>query len=93
MFDDEKKRGFLEIDVDEGKQFYISSIDIVGADATVLTDLALRPGQIYNRRLVELFLRKHLPGANVNDLNIQHQVLNERDGTVALTFNFPIHPN
>jgi Surface antigen variable number repeat len=92
-FDDEKKLGFLEIDVDAGKQFYVSSVGIVGADAQVLKDLALKPGQIYNVRLVELFLRKHLPGANVNDLNIQHQVFNERDGTVALTFNFPSHPN
>ena len=87
-FDDEKKLGFLEIDVDEGKQFHVSSIDIVGADAQVLNDLALIPGEIYNVRLVELFLRKHLPGADVNDPNIQHRLLNERDGTVALTFDF-----
>jgi outer membrane protein insertion porin family len=86
-FDDAKKLGFLEIDVDEGTQFYVSSIDIVGADAQVLNDLALKPGQIYNVRLVELFLRKHLPGADVNDPNIQHRLLNERDGTVALTFD------
>jgi outer membrane protein insertion porin family len=92
-FDDEKKLGFLEIDVDEGKQFYVSSIDIVGADAQVLNDLALLPGQIYNVRLVELFLRKHLPGADVNDPNIQHRSLNERDGTVALTFDFRSRPD
>ncbi len=92
-FDDEKKLGFLEIDVDEGKQFHVSSINIVGANAQVLNDLALMPGQIYNVRLVELFLRKHLPGAEVNDSNIQHRVLNERDGTVALTFDFRSHPN
>jgi outer membrane protein insertion porin family len=92
-FDDEKKLGFLEIDVDEGKQFYVGSIDIVGADAQVLNDLALKPGQIYNVRLVELFLRKHLPGADVNDLNILHRLLNERDGTVALTFNFRSNPD
>jgi len=91
-FDDEKKLGFLEIDVDEGKQFYISSIDIVGADAQVLNDLSLKPGQIYNVRLVDLFLRKHLPGADVNDPKIQHRSLNERDGTVALTFNFGSNP-
>jgi outer membrane translocation and assembly module TamA len=90
-FDDEKKLGFLEINVDEGKQFYVSSIDIVGADAQVLNDLALVPGQIYNVRLVESFLRKHLPGADVNDPNIQERLLNERDGTVALTFDFRSH--
>jgi len=87
-FDDEKKLGFLEIDVDEGKQFYVSSIDIIGADAQVLNDLALKPGQLYNVRLIELFLRKHLPGADLNDPNIQKRVLNERDGTVAVTFDF-----
>lgn len=87
-FDDEKRIAFLEMDVDEGKQFFVSSIDIVGADARVLNDLALRPGQIYNGRLVELFLRKHLPGADVNDPNIEHRLLNEPDGTVALTFDF-----
>jgi len=92
-FDDEKKLGFLEIDVDEGKQFYVSSIDIVGADTQMLNDLALTPGQIYNVRLVELFLRKHLPGADVNDPNIQHRLLNERDGTVALTFDFRSRPD
>lgn len=87
-FDDEKKLAFLEIVVDEGRQFYVSSIDIVGADAQVLNDLALKPGQIYNVRLVDLFLRKHLAGADVNDPNIQQQVLNEPDGKVALTFDF-----
>lgn len=87
-FDDEKKLGFLDIDLDEGKQFYVSSIDLVGADAQVLNDLALKQGQVYNVRLVELFLRKHLPGADPNDPNIQNRVLNEKDGTVAVTFDF-----
>ena len=92
-FDDEKKLGFLEIDVDEGKQFRVSSINIVGADAQVLNDLALMPGQIYNVRLVELFLRKHLPEADANDPKIQRRLLNERDGTVALTFDFRSRPD
>jgi outer membrane protein insertion porin family len=92
-FDDEKRMASLEMDVDEGKQFVVSSIDIIGADARVLNDLALRPGQIYNLRLVELFLRKHLPGADVNDPNIEHRLLNEQDGTVALTFDVRSRPN
>jgi outer membrane protein insertion porin family len=66
--DDEKRLAFLEIDVDEGKQFYVSRIDIVGADAEVLNDLALTPGQAYDVRLIELFLRKHLPGADVRTI-------------------------
>jgi outer membrane protein insertion porin family len=78
----------LDVDIDEGKQFFVSSIDIIGADPQVLTDLALTPGQIYNMRIVDLFLRKHLPGADVNDPNIQHRLLDERNATVALTFDF-----
>ncbi len=87
-FDDEKKLGFLEIDVDEGKQFYVSSVGILGADPQVLNDLPLTRGQVYNVRLVDLFLRKHLPEAEVNDPKVQPRVLDERNGTVALTFDF-----
>jgi hypothetical protein len=87
-FDDEKRLTFLAIDVNEGKQFFVSSIGIVGAGAAVLDDLALKPGQVYNVRLVELFLRKYLPGADVSDPNIQSRLLDERNGTVALTFDF-----
>ena len=78
----------LDIDVDEGKQFSVSSIAIEGAPAQVLKDLALAPGQVYNERLVELFLQKHLPGVDVDNPKIQHQSLDERSGTVALTFDF-----
>lgn len=87
-FEDEKKLGFLEIDVDEGKQFYISSIGIVGADPQVLNDLPLTRGQVYNVRLVNEFLRRHLPGIDVNDWKVQQRVLDEQNGTVALTFDF-----
>ena len=87
-FNDEKKLAFLEIDMDEGKQFYVSSIGILGADPQVLNDLPLTKGQIYNVRLIDLFLRKHLPGADVNDPRIQQRSLDERNGTVALTFDF-----
>lgn len=57
-FDDDKKLCFLEIDMDEGKQFYVSSIDIVGADPQVLNDLPLTPGHVYNVRLVHLIPAK-----------------------------------
>lgn len=87
-FDDEKKLAFLEIDVDEGKKFYISSIGILGADPKVLNDLPLTKGDVYNVRLVNQFLQKHLPGADVNDPRIQERSLDERNGTVALTFDF-----
>src|SRR5579862_107241 len=78
----------LMIDIDEGKQFYISSIHVFGADPQILSDLPLKPGQPYNGNLVEAFLRKHLPDSDPNDQRVQHRVLNERAGTVALAFDF-----
>lgn len=86
-FDDAKKLGVLEVDVDEGKKFYISSIDILGADPQVLKDMPLKPGQVYNLALIEQFLRKHLPDVGVNDPRTL-RLLDERKGTVALTFDF-----
>jgi outer membrane protein insertion porin family len=60
-FDDEKKLAYLEIDVDEGKQFHVSSVDILGVDKAaqqqILRDFPL--GQIYNFRLFDLFLKRH----------------------------------
>ena len=87
-FDDGKKLAFLEINMDEGKQFFVSSINILGAEPEVLNDLPLTKGQVYNVRLINLFLRKHLPDADVNDPKVQQRVLDERNGTVALTFDF-----
>jgi hypothetical protein len=87
-FDDEKKLGFLDVDMDEGKQFFVSSISILGADPQAFNDLPLTRGQVYNVRLVTQFLRKHLPGIDVNDRKVQQRVLDERNGTVALIFDF-----
>jgi outer membrane translocation and assembly module TamA len=78
----------LDIDVDEGKQFTVRSIDIEGADAQVLKDLALVRGQIYNEHLIDLFLQKDFPKVDPDDPKIQHRTLDERNGTVALTFDF-----
>ena len=90
-FDDERKLIFLDIDLDEGKQFYISSIDVLGVDQqeleNVSKDLLIQPGEIYNRRLVELFSVKHAFSLNAApDSGIPLQ-LDERAGTVAITFD------
>ena len=90
-FDDEKKLIFLDVDVDEGKQFYISSIDVVGENEhqleDVSKDLLIKPGDVYNRRLAELFLAKRGFFSNAaRDSGIQWQ-LDEWKGTVALTFD------
>jgi hypothetical protein len=55
--------------------------------------MPLKPGQVYNLRVVDQFLRKHLPDVAVNDPTIQQRLLDERKGTVALTFDFRTRTN
>lgn len=49
----------FDIDLDEGKQFYISRVDVVGLDEVAFENLKremiLKPGDVYNQRLMELF--------------------------------------
>jgi outer membrane protein assembly factor BamA len=80
----------LDVDVDEGKQFYVSSINVVGLDDHVLKDSLLQPGDIYNQRLANLFVEKHatppLTDAQPDSRIRRH--LDERAATVAITFDF-----
>jgi outer membrane protein assembly factor BamA len=61
-FDDEKKLIYLDIGVDEGRQFYVGNVEVLGmnepARQEVLKDLLISPGQIYNSRLWEMSLQK-----------------------------------
>jgi outer membrane protein assembly factor BamA len=92
-FDDEKNLIYLDVDMDEGKQFYVAGISVLGLDDTtrakVLQDFLLQPGQIYNSRLVQLSLRKQgstLPGCSCPDRPAL--ALDEKAGLVTLTFDF-----
>jgi outer membrane protein assembly factor BamA len=90
-FDDDKKLIFLDIDIDEGKQFYLTHMDILGLDETfrqeILKDAPI--GQMYNQRLLEQFLRKHASTFTVQPDNPAHitRRLDERAGTVAITLD------
>lgn len=90
-FDDEKKLAFLEIDIDEGKQFYLTRVDILGLDEPsqrkVLKDM--RVGQIYNQRLFELSLKKHASLLGFLDDDPRHVAkrLDEGMGNVAITLD------
>jgi outer membrane protein assembly factor BamA len=94
-FDDGKKLINLEIDMDEGKQFYVSDINILGVDESfwahqMLQDLLLKPGQIYNGRLVELFLKRE-DGSVPSDCECNARPLlqlDERAGLVTISFDF-----
>ena len=90
-FDDEKGLAYLQIDCDEGKQFYISDVTLIGSDQPSLIstakDLPFKPGDIYNERLLELFLRKEVAPWSFDDPSRQQRTLDDHAGTIALTFD------
>src|SRR5208337_4125883 len=60
VYDDQKKTVSLVIDIDEGKQFYVSRIEFQGntitRDRVIRRELLLDEGQVYNSQLWELSL-------------------------------------
>jgi outer membrane protein insertion porin family len=93
-FDDEKKLIFLDIDVDEGKQFYVRRIEFQGntttRDKVIRREVALEEGNIYNSRLWELSLLRlnqlgYFDQLKPDDPNITDRKLDEKDGLVDLT--------
>ena len=56
--DEAKKLVYLDIDIDEGKQFYISRIEFTGntitRDKVIRRELLVEEGQVYNSQLVDL---------------------------------------
>lgn len=93
-FDDEKKLIFLDIDVDEGKQFYVRRIEFQGntttRDKVIRREIALEEGNIYNSRLWELSLLRlnqlgYFDQLKPDDPNITARQLDEKDGLVDLT--------
>jgi outer membrane protein insertion porin family len=89
--DEAKKLIYLDIDIDEGKPFYVSRIEFTGntitRDKVIRRELLLEEGQVYNSRLWELSILR------LNQLNY-FEVLkadqdsesrqNTDDGTVDL---------
>ena len=93
-FDDDKKLASLEIDVDEGKQFYVRRIEFVGntttRDKVIRRELALEEGGIYNSRLWELSLLRlnqlsYFDQLKPDDPNVTDKKLDEKNGQVDLT--------
>ncbi len=54
--DEAKKLVYLDIDIDEGKQFYVSRIEFTGntitRDKVIRRELLLEEGQVYNCQAV-----------------------------------------
>jgi outer membrane protein insertion porin family len=95
-FDDEKKIANLDIDVDEGKQFYVRRIEFVGntttRDKVIRRELALEEGGIYNSHLWELSLLRlnqlsYFDQLKPDDPNVTERKLDEKNGQVDLTLH------
>ena len=93
-FDDDKKLAFLEIDIDEGKQFYVRRIEFQGntttRDKVIRRELALEEGGVYNSRLWELSLLRlnqlsYFDQLKPDDPNVTDKKLDEKNGQVDLT--------
>ncbi len=93
-FDDDKKLIFLDVDVDEGKQFYVRRIEFVGntttRDKVIRREIALEEGNIYNSRLWELSLLRlnqlgYFDQLKPDDPNTTDRKLDEKDGLVDLS--------
>jgi len=61
-FDEEKKQVFLDIDVDEGKQYSVRRIEFQGntttRDKVIRREILLEEGQVYNQQLWEISLQR-----------------------------------
>ncbi len=76
-FDEAKKLIFLDIDIDQGKQFYVSRIEFSGnsvtRDRVIRRELLLEEGQRYNNQLWELSILR------LNQLNYFETLKAEQD--------------
>jgi len=93
-FDETKKLVFLDVDVDEGKQFNVRRIEFQGntttRDKVIRREIALEEGQVYNSRLWELSLLRlnqlgYFEQLKPDDPNVTDRHLDEKNGTVDLT--------
>jgi outer membrane protein insertion porin family len=75
--DDAKKLIYLDIDIDEGKPYYVSRIEFTGntitRDKVIRRELLLEEGQIYNSQLWELSILR------LNQLNYFEPLKAEQD--------------
>jgi outer membrane protein insertion porin family len=95
-FDDDKKLAYLEIDVDEGKAFYVRRIEFVGntttRDKVIRRELALEEGGVYNsilweRSLLRLNQLSYFDQIKPDDPSTTDKKLDEKNGQVDLTLH------
>ncbi len=92
-FDEQKKQVTLDIDVDEGKQFYVRRIEFQGntttRDKVIRREILLEEGQVYNQGLWEVSLQRlnqlgFFDNLKPDDPSVTERHLDEKAGTVDL---------
>src|SRR5437016_10789190 len=87
-FDEDKRLVLLDIDVDEGKQFFVRRIEFQGntttRDKVIRREIALEEGQQYNQRLWELSLLRlnqlgYFDTLKPDDPNVTDKRLDEKN--------------
>ncbi len=93
---EEKNLIFLDVDFDEGKQFSISGINIVGLDEhasqVLLNNFLLKPGDVFNQRLFELSMN-HLSVPHSSAFSSYKFRPDQTAGTVTITITFEQCPS
>jgi outer membrane protein insertion porin family len=94
VFDEDKKLVSLDVDIDEGKQFFVRRIEFQGntttRDKVIRREIALEEGQQYNQSLWEFSILRlnqlgYFDQIKADDPNVTERHINEKDGTVDLT--------
>jgi len=89
VFDDERKLVLLGIDIDEGRQFYLRSFNIVGLDISTTQQLVQEVpiNQIYNPETFHMFLEQHLDVLKFHPDEPGHILrgFDERTGAIGIT--------
>ncbi|MFZ1943602.1 MAG: outer membrane protein assembly factor BamA [Acidobacteriaceae bacterium] len=92
--DEPKKLVFLNIDIDEGKPYYVSRIEFRGntttRDSVIRRELLLEEGQVYNSHLWEMSLLRLNQLSYFNPLKVDQDSETQQDadnGTVNLLLN------
>jgi outer membrane protein insertion porin family len=92
-FDEDKKLIYIDIDVDEGKQFYVRRIEFQGntttRDKVIRREILLEEGQVYNQQLWELSMQRlnqlgFFDALKPEDPSVTERHLDEKNGTVDL---------
>ena len=90
QIDEARQTISLHVEMDEGKQFRVSGIDVVGADTRLANELLMKRGDVYNQHFVDLFFQEYgdviPPGRSPS--SVTRLRLDERNGAVEITLDF-----